>query len=509
MTAPNSSAGHRYRVLIAGLHHETHMFLDGNTSWKDFEILEGNELLPRRGDASPLGGVLEYAHENEWTILPTIWMSAMPSAIVDQSVFEEFWDRFRVRTEAALAEGIDAIYLVLHGAFVTTQCPDVEGEWLRRIRIIPGCASIPIFGVYDPHANFSCAMAGFSNCLIAYRENPHWDARESAIRAAALLNRALRESVLPKQYCKHAPVVWPPTGVGSSEQPIRRLLEIARAREEQHEEIWAVNVTAGYSYSDTFETGVCFSVVTSGSEVMAIQLLSELVANTIKHAPEGNFVEQDMDELLTEWKRLFESGEAAGLTVIAEPSDNIGGGSPGDGTGLLRGLLMHEIQNAGICLWDPISVSQLQFQPIGDTVTLQLGGRGSRLDAGPVELDCQLLGRYEGLFELEDKQSHLACECGDRFDMGQCAVVEHRGITILLTSNSTPPTDLGQWRHVGVAPESFSLIGVKAAVSHRRAYDPIAARQYWVATPGPCQSDLRSLPYRNIRRPIYPLDPLV
>jgi microcystin degradation protein MlrC len=48
---------------------------------------------------------------------------------------------------------------------------------------------------------------------------------------------------------------------------------------------------------------------------------------------------------------------------------------------------------------------------------------------------------------------------------------------------------------------------VKAAVAHRRAYDPIAARMLWVDTPGPCTSNLRALPYRKVRRPVFPLDP--
>jgi microcystin degradation protein MlrC len=47
---------------------------------------------------------------------------------------------------------------------------------------------------------------------------------------------------------------------------------------------------------------------------------------------------------------------------------------------------------------------------------------------------------------------------------------------------------------------------VKAAVAHRRAYDKIAARMLWVDTPGPCSSNVRTLPYRHLTRPIYPLD---
>ena len=47
-----------------------------------------------------------------------------------------------------------------------------------------------------------------------------------------------------------------------------------------------------------------------------------------------------------------------------------------------------------------------------------------------------------------------------------------------------------------------------AGVGHRRAYDPIATESYTVLTPGTNISDLRTLPFRRIHRPIFPLDTL-
>ena len=58
----------------------------------------------------------------------------------------------------------------------------------------------------------------------------------------------------------------------------------------------------------------------------------------------------------------------------------------------------------------------------------------------------------------------------------------------------------------GVDPERLSVIGVKAAVAHRRAYDPIATASFTLRTRGPCMSDLTALPYRCLRRPVFPLD---
>jgi microcystin degradation protein MlrC len=200
------------------------------------------------------------------------------------------------------------------------------------------------------------------------------------------------------------------------------------------------------------------------------------------------------------------AGHSQGPIVVAEPSDNVGAGAPGDGTGLLRALVEHRVGNAAVVINDPESVAALAGKGRGARVALHIGGRGSRLDAGPMPLEVELLSMSDGRFRVEDPKSHLVSMFGSAIDMGRCAVVRHEGIRILLTSRRTPPFDLAQLRSQGIRPESLFVIGVKAAVAHRRAYDPIAKAHYALDTPGPCTSDLKSLPYRKVRRPIYPLD---
>ena len=117
------------------------------------------------------------------------------------------------------------------------------------------------------------------------------------------------------------------------------------------------------------------------------------------------------------------------------------------------------------------------------------------MDAGPVTLEVELVSSSDGRFELEDKKSHLASLYGDRFDMGRCAVVQAKGIRILLTTNRTPPFDLGQWRSQGIDPATLKFIVVKASVAHRRAYAPITSRSLVVDTPGPTSNDLSRFEY--------------
>jgi len=145
------------------------------------------------------------------------------------------------------------------------------------------------------------------------------------------------------------------------------------------------------------------------------------------------------------------------------------------------------------------------IQP-GERRKIDIGGKDNPLDAGPVTLEVELVSRSDGNFTLEDIQSHMVASNGKHIAMGPCAVVQHEGITILLTTMKTPPFDLGQWRSQGVEPSAFAVIGVKAAVAHRRAYDPIAAASFIIETPGPCITDPRKLPYQRVNRPIFPLD---
>jgi microcystin degradation protein MlrC len=492
------------RILFAGLFHETHTFVPERTSLSDFTIRRGPDILARRGDGSTIDGFLEVAAEKGWEIIPVADYAALPAGTVEHAVFETFWSDFETALQRELADGgLDGIWLALHGAMVTTDCEDPEGELLRRIRHVAGADNLPIFGVFDLHATFTPAMAQHADGLVAYRENPHTDAREAAVRSAALLARALETGRRPRMLSRGAPIVWPPTGTGTADRPMRDLEQLARRIETENAEIWAVNVIAGYSFSDVPDAGVAFSVITTGGDETAHAALARLVDTAVSLQELGIPREWDLDRALAEI-----AGAARGPVILVEPSDNIGGGAPGDGTAILRAFLRHQVSGCAVAIADRSAVESLADAEPGETRSIAIGGKGSPLDEGPVTVQATFVSRSDGRFTLEDRNSHLAASQGVTFEMGPCAVVTvGDGIMVLLTSRKTPPFDLAQFRSQGIVPEQFFCIGVKAAVAHRRAYDPIAAASYTVTTPGPCTSDLTRLPYRRIRRPLFPLDP--
>lgn len=491
-------------ILFGGLFHETHTFVEEITRADQVRIRRGAELLARRGDGSTVDGFLSVADRKGWRVLPTLEVGAMPSGTLDHAVFESFWDEFKTAYLAARAAGrIDGVWLSLHGAMVTTQSHDPEGEFLERLRGLPGAADLPVFGVFDLHATFTERMARCASGLVAYRENPHIDAFDMAAFSAGLLARALETGVRPRMITRTLPILWPPTGTGTADAPVKELCARARAIEAADPEVWAANVVPGYSFADTPDTGLSVAVITTGDAARAEAHLDALAAIALRLREQGVPREWDLDAAIDDALARRLSGPVA----LVEPADNIGGGAPGDCTTILRTMLARKLERSAVVINDPAAVAALEGAAPGQRRRLSIGGKGSRLDPGPLDIEVEFLSRSDGRFTLEDRNSHLAASQGVHIEMGPCATVRAGGTTILLTSRKTPPFDLGQLRSQGIVPESLAFIGVKAAVAHRRAYEKIVAASYWVSTPGPCASDLNQLPFRHIRRPIFPLDP--
>jgi microcystin degradation protein MlrC len=490
------------RILLGGLFHETHTFLEEVTGPDQMRTREGAALLARRGDASTVDGFLEVAERRNWTVIPTLETQATPSGTIDHAVFEAFWARFEAAARPALAAGLDGIWLALHGAMVTTRSDDPEGDLLERIRALPGAETLPLFAVFDLHANFTPRMARYADGLVGYRENPHADARDAAVLSADLLARSLDTGVRPRMVSRTFPILWPPTGTGTADRPMRTMSALARRIEREDDDVWAVSVVGGYSFADTLHTGVAACIITAGDLAAGERHLDALGEIAMREREAGVPAEWDLEAAIDD----AIADPPPGPAILVEPADNIGGGAPGDCTSILRAFVRRGLQRGAVIINDPAAVQALATVEPGSRVVLSMGGSSS-LDPGPFTSEVEFLLRSDGRFRLEDLNSHLAAANGVNIEMGPCATVRAGGTTILLTSRKTPPFDLGQLRSQGIVPETLAFVGVKAAVAHRRAYDRLGGRSYWVRTPGPCPSDLTALPYRRIRRPIFPLDP--
>jgi microcystin degradation protein MlrC len=486
-------------VLLGGLYHETHTFLSKRTTLADFQAMAvnlGQDIITNNlGNQSPTDGFLSYALERGWEIVPTIQMTAMPSGTVEDEVVDVFRQHFFPALEENL-ERLDGIFLVLHGAMVSAGSDDPEGDLLRDIRTVltRRGVDIPVVGVLDLHANVSQTMVDRSTCLVAYRENPHDDARETAVRAARIFDELM---TTPGMSQVHRATDWilPPTGVGTADDPMKAVLAAARAIEARDKDIVNINVMAGYSYADVPDCGFSLAAATRGDPANAAAHLDDLVGVLEQHIAKAYPRDAELAEVLAKVDAL---PAGKGPVLLVEPADNIGGGTPGDATDLLGPLLATGRKGIVAVIADPEAVAVCTKAGLGANVSLTIGAKTDKHHGSPLPFSGRVRHLSDGKFELENKKSHLASMLGSHADMGPCAVVENEQAVVLLTSRKMPPMDLGQVHSQGVRPEDASYVIVKAAVSHRDAYNPIMRASFNVDSAGLCTSNLKRLPYQKI-----------
>src|SRR6185437_10722030 len=157
----------------------------------------------------PIAGAVETLRALDHELIPLSWCSAPPSSYVDEDAYERVAGG--ILEDLAAAGTLDGIYLDLHGAMVAAHLEDGEGELLRRIRALVG-ERIPIVASLDFHTNMTPEMVRYSSAMVGYRTYPHIDMAETGGRAAALLDRLLKERrPLCKAYRQAdflIPLVW-------------------------------------------------------------------------------------------------------------------------------------------------------------------------------------------------------------------------------------------------------------------------------------------------------------
>ena len=492
------------KIFLSGIYHETHTFLSQPTTLNDFIINIGDDIIiENTGNGSPTDGFIEFASKKSWDIISGIQMSARPSGTVDEEAENFFDTKFFEKLEQH-CENIDALFLILHGAMVSKNHDDFEGDFLEKINYFlkQKNINIPVVAVLDLHANVSDKMIDNSTCVYAYRKNPHSDSRDAAIKATSILSD-LFETPNINQVNYQTKYILPPTGVGTANDPMKSVLYEANKIEQNDNDIICINVMAGYSYADIADCGFSLNCCTKGDVKVAKNYLASL-ANILESKINFAYLKENtLEEALEKIKSIPVSSKPI---LLIEPADNIGGGTPGDATDLLSRLLQSGHEGIVAIINDPDAVKECYQSHLGDEIELKIGGKFDDFHGAPIKLKATIQKLSDGKFTLQNKQSHLASMMGMNIDMGLSAVLKNKQLTLLLTSIKTPPMDLGQLISQDIKPEDARFIIIKAAVSHKDAYDPIASHSFYIDSQGLCTSNLKRLPFKKIGDKIIALN---
>ena len=481
-------------IAIGGIMHESNTFSDTPTDFEAFSHTIGDDLLSVwKGTHHEMGGFIQGAEQHGYTAHPTLMAAATPAGPVTDDVFEKLTDMLTQKLKAM--PKLDGLLLALHGAMVVESYPDGDGEVLKRLRDTFG-ESLPIVVTLDHHANVSQQMVDYSTALVIYKTNPHIDQRQRGLQAAELMTRILREEVIPTQALAKPPMILNILYQNTSAEPMCSILNAAQHLED-NSNVLVANVAAGYPYADVYEIGPSFVVVTDDNPQLAkteATRLSDMLWNV------HDQLTLNLPDAANAVQHAISSDQYP--VILVEMGDNIGGGSPGDSTFILAELLRQKASEFVVVLCDPESVQTCIQIGVGNEVSLQVGGKADNLHGDPVAINGNVRLIHDGHF-IETEPRHG----GQKYhNQGLTSVVAVGDSLVVLSSNRQTPFSLQQLLSLGINPETMRMIVVKAAIAYRAAYEPIAGQIIEVDTPGLTAVNPLHFSYRNVRRPLFPLD---
>ena len=488
-----------FKVLTAEVSHETNTFSALQTDEDAFHnrfFLRREAALQERGSANTeLAGFLDAGRRHGWDITHVLSVAAGPSGYVKRAAFNWFCDPIVGRASDG---DFDGVLLALHGAMVPDFCEDGEGELLRRIRKVIG-RSVPIAITLDPHANVTEQMVDLADIIMSFKTYPHVDMREIASQAGDILHRTMAREITPRTVLARTPMLEEVNGGRTDIGPMITRIESARAYETL-DDVFAVSINAGFASADISEVGPTV-LVTGQGDLEAHTHFARTMADDIWESREDVLNRYWTVEEAATYAAAFD-GQAKPL-IIADYADNPGAGAYGDSTALLKALLDTDVTHACFGpMVDAGAVDQLQAMSIGETARISLGGKTNpELGGGPLAVDARLLSLWDGEFIGDGP---MTGGLSDSF--GPCAVVRVAGIDVLVTTLARQMLDLQQFRSFGIDPQQMRVVAIKSMQHFRAAFEPIASEVIVCDSGALCTPHYGRMPYKNVRRPIYPLD---
>jgi microcystin degradation protein MlrC len=476
------------RIFIAGMDTETNTFAPIPTGYDSFA-----EAGIARGDATsrplnePSCQLFVWRQRGEadgHTIVESLCVCAEPGGVTVRTVYEGFRDEILAELRAALP--VDAVLLALHGAFVAEHYDDTEGDLLAHVRAVVG-PNVPVGAELDLHCHITDTMVQNATAIVTYKEYPHTDIMARAGELYRIIIDTVEGRVRPVM-ARYDPRMISTFRV--QEQPLRGFVDRMVAMEGR-DGILSVSFGHGFPHGDVADVGARMLAVTDGNPELARriaeQLGRDLFAMRDALAPKHLTIDGALDSALA---------EPEGPVVIADVSDNAGGGAPGDSTYVLRRLLDRGIEGAVSAMyWDPIAFRFCKEAGVGATIDLRLGGKCGALSGQPVDLRVTV---RRIAFGVRQRFGTMPWPLGD------AAWVSADGLDLIINTQRTQVFHPDCMTALGLDPSTRRIVVVKSNYHFQAGFAPIAKKILFCAPPGVTQPNFAAIPYTKLRRPYWP-----
>jgi len=449
----------------------------------------GQEVLDNfRGKRSFLSAMIDVCDREGVELIPTTYGWPDSKGRVLNESYYSLLNPLLEGIEAALP--VDGVLLQLHGGGATEDEDDLEGHVLEQVRKVVG-DEIPVVTPLDMHANIGPKMMKHGSFYCGEDTYPHIDSYDRSAEVTQLMIDKIRGKIDPVIAYAQPNMIITPVMQKTGYYPMKAVIDKAHEIEAEPG-ILSATVSAGYLYADVPYPGVTMMVIADGDKALAQRKADELSQFCWDLRLDFLARVVPMDRALD-----LALAEPEGPVVLTDQADNPGGGPPQDGTLALKAMLDRGVTNACVVvLRDAEAVGKAMEAGIGNTVTMKIGGKTEPWVGDPLKVTGLVKTITDGKYMSRGTES----------SMGNTAVLNVKGIDIILTEKSQQATDLELYRSLGIEPTDYKILLVKSCVHYRAAHEPIAKRIIEVDLPGWHGTRLAAFPWKKLKRPVFPLD---
>ena len=490
-------------VFIAGFQHETNTFAPSLADWEAFNrgdafpaYIRGEAMQTQfTGVNIPVGGFIDAAKRHGWQLWPSVWAGASPSSYVTRDAFERIATDLLQDLKQALSQGIDAVYLDLHGAAVAEHADDAEGELLARVRALIG-ENMPLVASLDLHANVTKRMLGTADALVAYRTYPHIDMAETGERAAELLQRRMRLGRREALTVHRLPYLISLNAQSTWLQPAKDIYAAIDEIDKAHHSV--LSFCMGFAAADFEE---CAPVLWAyAGEAHQAQAAADALHQLA--APPAQWRIDFLEAREAVAQALALAAQHTRPVLIADTQDNPGAGGDSNTTGMLHALLQ---QGAGQrfpgavalgLMYHPEVAAKAYAAGVGALIDVVLGvsvTTYSGMSDAPLSARARVVAISDGRCVLKGPMMR-----GMTSQLGQSACLEIEGVLVAVVSGKAQLFDREMLRILGITPEAMKLIVLKSSNHFRADFEPIASKVLVAKAIGPMAADPGDLPWRKL-----------
>lgn len=481
------------RIFLATLGTETNTFASFPTGIDDFRrglwIENGAGSVAPNPWAAPAQRWLQRAAAAGWEVVESLHAFAEPAGPTVRSAYESMRDR--ILSDLAAAGPVDAVLMFLHGAMIAEGYDDCEADFVTRMRAMVG-PDVRIGLELDLHAHIDDTLLKAADIIVFYKAYPHIDYSERADDLFTLMQRTLAGEIEPVMALFDCRVMglFPTTREG----PMIQFTADLFAAEGQGG-ILSLSLNHGFPWADVPNAGAKLLAVADGDLEIARRAAEEYGRRFYAIRAEATLPFVPLADAIAAARQ-----PGSKPLLLADTSDQTGGGAPGDTTHMLKAFMDAGIRNAVYGpLWDPLAVDICFSVGVGAKLRLRIGGKFEPWSGPCLDVDAEVLFLKRDAF-----QDQLTSE---KVPMGDVAVIRVAGIEVLLNTRRVGVFSPTMFTHHGIDLASKQVIGLKNLYKHRDVFAPLVRDQLFVATPGACPPDWKSIPFKRIPRPMWPLDP--